>query len=79
MGPTSVAVWRNATPSGADHVLVVESRGPNRIGEWDSNGTLVRAWTSPQGQANFGYAVDPMMPTEAYCLQVLPTFQPATF
>ena len=69
MGPTSVAVWRNATADGDDHVLVVESRGPNRIGEWDSSGKLVRSWTSPQGQANYGYAVDPDVPTEAYCLQ----------
>jgi hypothetical protein len=54
MGPTSVAVWTNATVEGDDHILVVESRGPNRIGEWSSNGTLVRSWISPQGQANFG-------------------------
>ena len=42
MGPTSLSVWGNATADGDDHILVVESRGPNRIGEWASNGAAMR-------------------------------------
>jgi hypothetical protein len=83
MGPTSVAVW--ASPSGeeaprggshggdgdgdGDHVLVLESRGPARIGEWSASGKLVREWTTPQSKANDGYAIDPRAPSELYIVQ----------
>ena len=69
MGPTSLAVW--AMPGTApDHVLVLETRGPARLGEWDSgSGTLVREWTTPQTKANDGYALDPAAPSQLYVMQ----------
>lgn len=70
MGPTSLAVWtkKGASETGGDtdHIVVLESRGPARIGEWSAEGSLVREWTTPQSKANEGYAIDPQAPSDVY-------------
>lgn len=62
MGPRNVAVW--SRPDG-DHILVLETLGPARIGQWDSAGKLEREWTTPQSKANYGWALDPDSPNHA--------------
>lgn len=72
MGPTSIAVWAGAGTTGsdtADHVLVLETLGPARLGEWNSNGKLVRSWMTPQTKANDGWAIDPDNPDDVYVMQ----------
>lgn len=77
MGPTSLAVWAASGAEEEDHVLVLETRGPCRLGEWDAgSGTLVREWTTPQTRANDGYALDPTTPSRVYAMQS-GTSQPA--
>ena len=66
MAPSNFAVWTKA--GRADHIIVVENRGPARISEWDSAGALVREWMSPQTQSNYGWDVDSERPEYAYNL-----------
>ena len=67
MGPTNLAVW---VEQDTDHVLVLETRGPSRIAQWDASGKLEREWVTPQTQASQsgGWAVDDENPSEAYVL-----------
>jgi hypothetical protein len=69
MGPTSIAVWAGVGSGGSDHVLVLETRGPARIGEWDAGGTLVRSWMTPQTKANDGWVIDADHPDQVYVMQ----------
>jgi hypothetical protein len=64
MSPSKLASWTDA--AGRDHILVVEQGGPNRVGEWAPDGTLIREFLSYQTHANHGYTVDPEHPDELY-------------
>eukprot|EP01051_Picozoa_sp_SAG22_P016166 SAG22_NODE_2231_length_2811_cov_1.056416_3_plen_206_part_01 len=75
MAPSNIAVWARA--GRADHVLVIENRGPARISEWSSTGALVREWVTPQTQSNYGWDIDRERPEHAYVLASSNPFESA--
>ena len=64
MAPGKLATWRDE--AGNDHLLIVETAGPNRVSEWNSEGKLLRDFMSLQTKANDGYAIDPENPSHVY-------------
>ena len=64
MAPEKLATW--TTKDGEDRLIVVEMAGPNRVSEWDANGSLVREFMSLQTHANDGYGFDPEHPELVY-------------
>ncbi len=64
MEPAKMALWTDT--AGKERLIVVEMAGPNRIGEWGTDGSLIREWMPAQTKANNGYAVDPKDPAEVY-------------
>lgn len=66
MGPTKLAIWK--APDGRDRLIIVESEGPNRVAEWDTdNGDLIRDFPTYQTFTNnSGYGIDPENPEDLY-------------
>ncbi len=57
IAPGKLATWTDE--KGHDRLLVVEDGGPNRVTEWDADGTFIREFLTPQTRANDGWTVDP--------------------
>ena len=63
MEPIRVVCWRDN--AGTERLLVAESGGPGRVGEWTPDGKLLRDWGYSLS-ANNGFAVDPESPEHFY-------------